>query len=36
MKANLDQFLALSLPDDVKRKLLQDNPDRLFGPAPAI
>jgi hypothetical protein len=36
MKANLDQFLALPLSDDVKRKLLQDNPDRLFGPAPAI
>ena len=36
MKDNLDQFLALDLPDDVKRKLLQDNPDRLFGPAPEV
>jgi predicted TIM-barrel fold metal-dependent hydrolase len=36
MKQNLDQFLELDLPTDVKRKLLQDNPDRLFGPAPEI
>ena len=36
MKDNLDQFLALHFSDDIKRKLLQDNPDRLFGPAPAI
>ena len=36
MRENLDQFLALDLADGVKRKLLQDNPDRLFGPAPAI
>lgn len=36
MKDNLDQFLALPLSDDIQRKLLQDNPDRLFGPAPAI
>ena len=36
MKDNLDQFLALDLSDDVKRKLLQDNPDRLFGPAPEV
>lgn len=36
MRANLDAFLALDLADDLKRKLLQDNPDRLFGPAPAI
>lgn len=35
MKENLDAFLALDLPDDVARKLLQDNADRLFGPAPA-
>jgi len=34
MKENLDDFLALDLSDDVKRKLLQDNADRLFGPAP--
>ena len=36
MRENLDAFLALDLSDDVKRKLLQDNPDRLFGPAPAL
>lgn len=36
MRENLDDFLALELSDDVKRKLLQDNPDRLFGPAPEI
>lgn len=36
MKTNLDAFLALDLADDVKQKLLQDNPDRLFGPAPAL
>ena len=34
MRDNLEQFLALDLPDEIKRKLLQDNPDRLFGPAP--
>ena len=33
---NLQAFLALDLPEEVRRKLLQDNPDRLFGPAPAI
>jgi predicted TIM-barrel fold metal-dependent hydrolase len=33
---NLQAFLALDLPEQVRRKLLQDNPDRLFGPAPAI
>lgn len=33
---NLDAFLALDLAEDTRRKLLQDNPDRLFGPAPAI
>ena len=36
MRANLDEFLALDLAEDVKHKLLQDNPDRLFGPAPEI
>jgi hypothetical protein len=36
MRANLDEFLALDLSEDIKRKLLQDNPDRLFGPAPEI
>lgn len=36
MRSNLDDFLALDLSEDVKRKLLQDNPDRLFGPAPEI
>lgn len=36
MRENLDDFLALDLAEDVRRKLLQDNPDRLFGPAPAI
>jgi hypothetical protein len=36
LRENLDDFLALGLSDDVKRKLLQDNPDRLFGPAPEI
>jgi hypothetical protein len=36
MRENLDAFLALDLSDDVKRKLLQDNPDRLFGPAPEL
>lgn len=36
MRENLDDFLALELSEDVKRKLLQDNPDRLFGPAPEI
>ncbi len=33
---NLDAFLALDLSDDVRRKILQDNADRLFGPAPEI
>ena len=36
LKENLDRFLALDLADDIRRKLLQDNPDRLFGPAPAL
>lgn len=36
MRENLDDFLALDLDEDVERKLLQDNADRLFGPAPAI
>lgn len=36
MKENLDDFLALDLADGVKRKLLQDNADLLFGPAPAL
>jgi len=33
---NLEAFLALDLHEDLRRKLLQDNADRLFGPAPAI
>jgi hypothetical protein len=36
MRENLDDFLALDLGEDLQRKLLQDNADRLFGPAPAI
>lgn len=36
MRSNLDDFLGLDLSEDVKRKLLQDNPDRLFGRAPEI
>lgn len=36
MRENLDDFLALDLSEEVQRKLLQDNPDRLFGPAPEI
>jgi predicted TIM-barrel fold metal-dependent hydrolase len=36
MRDNLEAFLALELSDEIKRKLLQDNPDRLFGPAPEI
>ena len=35
MRDNLEQFLALDLSDELERKLLQDNADRLFGPAPA-
>lgn len=36
MRENLDEFLALDLSDEIRRKLLQDNPDRLFGPAPEV
>jgi predicted TIM-barrel fold metal-dependent hydrolase len=36
MKKNLDTFLALGLPENVQVKLLQDNADRLFGPAPPL
>ena len=36
MRENLDRFLALDLSEDVRRKVLQDNADRLFGPAPAL
>lgn len=36
MRQNLDDFLALDLSEEVQRKLLQDNPDRLFGPAPEV
>ena len=36
MRENLDDFLALDLSEDVRRKLLQDNADRLFGPAPEV
>jgi predicted TIM-barrel fold metal-dependent hydrolase len=35
MRENVEEFLALELTEDVRRKLLQDNADRLFGPAPA-
>lgn len=34
MRENLDAFQALDLPEEVRRKMLQDNADRLFGPAP--
>lgn len=34
MRENLEDFLALDLDDQVRRKVLQDNADRLFGPAP--
>lgn len=34
MRANLDDFLALDLPEDVTRKIVQDNAEDLFGPAP--
>ncbi|HJU89687.1 MAG TPA: amidohydrolase family protein [Gemmatimonadaceae bacterium] len=30
MRTNVDQFLALSLPDEVKRAAVQDNPERLL------
>lgn len=36
MRENLDEFLSLDLPQDVQRRILQDNPDRLFGPAPEV
>jgi len=36
MRDNLEQFLALDLSEEVRRKLLQDNADQLFGPAPAF
>ena len=36
MRENLDAFLALDLDEGLQRMLLQDNADRLFGPAPAI
>src|SRR5688500_1415184 len=36
MRENLDRFLALDLAEDVRRRVLQDNADRLFGPAPAL
>lgn len=36
MKENLDDFRALGLSGEIQRKLLQDNPDRVFGPAPEI
>lgn len=36
MRENLDEFLALDLSDEIRRKLLQDNPDRLFGTAPEV
>jgi predicted TIM-barrel fold metal-dependent hydrolase len=35
MRENLEGFLDLELSEEVRRKLLQDNADRLFGPAPA-
>lgn len=36
LEENLQAFLALDLSEEVRRKLLQDNADRLFGPAPEI
>lgn len=36
MRRNLDDFLALELPDEARRKILQDNAERLFGPAPEV
>lgn len=36
MRQNLDDFLALDLSEEIQRKLLQDNPDRLFGSAPEV
>ena len=36
MRENLDDFLTLDLDEDIQRKILQDNADRLFGPAPEI
>lgn len=34
LRENLDDFLSLDLDEEVQRKLLQDNADRIFGPAP--
>jgi hypothetical protein len=31
MRTNVDQFLALSLPDQVKRSAVETNPERLFA-----
>jgi predicted TIM-barrel fold metal-dependent hydrolase len=36
LEENLQAFQALDLSEEVRRKLLQDNADRLFGPAPEI
>ncbi|HKY60368.1 MAG TPA: amidohydrolase family protein [Gemmatimonadota bacterium] len=36
MRENLEEFLALDVAEDVRRKLLQDNADTLFGPAPTL
>lgn len=36
LRANLDEFMALDLDAEVQRKLLQDNADQLFGPAPSV
>jgi predicted TIM-barrel fold metal-dependent hydrolase len=33
MRANVEDFLALPLSDDAKRKILFDNAEALFGPA---
>jgi len=35
MRKNLDAFLALDLPEETKRAIVQDNAERLFGAAPA-
>jgi predicted TIM-barrel fold metal-dependent hydrolase len=33
MRANVEDFLALPLSDDAKRKILFDNAEALLGPA---
>ncbi|MDX1623221.1 MAG: amidohydrolase family protein [Gemmatimonadota bacterium] len=36
MRENLDDFLSLDLEEAVVRQIVQENPDRLFGPAPEV